>query len=225
MLFNNPTNPFDRNGNGDNVDTANCDDPNDTSPTATSAASTASTGASRSPAGDESNGSRPLVAGFITLDQALTNEQRALLGCGPFYASRCDSSLPFRDFSRGLYFGNYGGLDFMNMEASRAGAVVARRRRQSHRAITSTSTGHPARHRRLGAGAEPAGTIAATSPDPSTAASAARSARASWCDSSRRAQAAGLPRRAVADRHAGRPATRWWSSSSRRATCRRSTAA
>ena len=28
-----------------------------------------------------------------TLDATLTNEQRALLGCGPFYASRCDTSL------------------------------------------------------------------------------------------------------------------------------------
>jgi hypothetical protein len=32
--------------------------------------------------------------GFLTLDSTLTNEQRALLGCGPFYGTRCDSGAP-----------------------------------------------------------------------------------------------------------------------------------
>ena len=47
-----------------------------------------------------------------SLDATLTNEQRALLGCGPFYGTRCDSSL-----ADGVY-GAYGGLDLMNAEAS-----------------------------------------------------------------------------------------------------------
>jgi hypothetical protein len=29
---------------------------------------------------------------FLTLDSSLTNEQKALLGCGPFFGTRCDSS-------------------------------------------------------------------------------------------------------------------------------------
>src|SRR4030095_5709950 len=28
---------------------------------------------------------------FLTLDSTLTNEQRALIGCGPFFSTRCDS--------------------------------------------------------------------------------------------------------------------------------------
>ncbi|HVN37368.1 MAG TPA: PEP-CTERM sorting domain-containing protein [Myxococcota bacterium] len=60
----------------------------------------------------------PTVAPFVTLDKALTNEERALAGCGPFYASRCDSSLRFRDASHGVSFGGFGGLDLLNGEAS-----------------------------------------------------------------------------------------------------------
>jgi hypothetical protein len=51
---------------------------------------------------------------LLTLDSVLTNEQRALLGCGPFYGTRCDSSV--EDAAYG--FGTAGGIDFMNMEAS-----------------------------------------------------------------------------------------------------------
>ena len=47
-----------------------------------------------------------------TLDNTLTNEQRALLGCGPFWGIRCDSAQP-----SGIY-GRFGGVDFMNMEGS-----------------------------------------------------------------------------------------------------------
>jgi hypothetical protein len=47
-----------------------------------------------------------------SLDMALTNEQRGLLGCGPFYGTRCDSSVAT------TVFGNYGGIDFLNAEAS-----------------------------------------------------------------------------------------------------------
>jgi hypothetical protein len=58
------------------------------------------------------------VVPFVTLDKALTNEQRALGGCGPFYASRCDSSLPYRDSAKGIAWGGFGGLDLLNGEAS-----------------------------------------------------------------------------------------------------------
>ncbi|MGH0031356.1 MAG: DUF1302 family protein [Myxococcota bacterium] len=63
---------------------------------------------------------------FQTLDNSLTNEQRALLGCGPFYGTRCDSSanvnpLPVfpGDTNRDpRVYARAGGLDFLNMEAS-----------------------------------------------------------------------------------------------------------
>ena len=60
----------------------------------------------------------PAVMPFVTLDKALTNEQRALGGCGPFYASRCDSSLPYRNSPQGIAWGAFGGLDLLNAEAS-----------------------------------------------------------------------------------------------------------
>jgi len=59
-----------------------------------------------------------VVQPFVTLDKALTNEERALGGCGPFYASRCDSSLRYRNTAQGLSFGGFGGLDLLNGEAS-----------------------------------------------------------------------------------------------------------
>jgi len=51
---------------------------------------------------------------LLSLDSVLTAEQRALLGCGPFYGTRCDSSR--RDRSVGLSEG--GGIDLLNTEAS-----------------------------------------------------------------------------------------------------------
>jgi len=105
-LFNDPVlNAFDANGDGV-VNRVGCDDPD-----------------------PESNydcdlrgfdGFDGRVAGFpnltvfvpTTLDNSLTNEQRALLGCGPFYGTRCDSAL-----DSGIY-GKYGGVDFLNMEGS-----------------------------------------------------------------------------------------------------------
>jgi hypothetical protein len=51
---------------------------------------------------------------LLSLDSVFTSEQRALLGCGPFYGTRCDSSR--RDRSSGISEG--GGIDFLNMEAS-----------------------------------------------------------------------------------------------------------
>ena len=37
----------------------------------------------------------PTREDYFTLDSGLTNEQRALLGCGPFFGTRCDSSVTF----------------------------------------------------------------------------------------------------------------------------------
>ena len=73
----------------------------------------------------------------LSLDAALTNEQRALLGCGPFWASRCDTSLRARVGDRragtrvgsgGAFpganengdaiYGAFGGIDLLNAEAS-----------------------------------------------------------------------------------------------------------
>jgi hypothetical protein len=53
---------------------------------------------------------RPL----LSIDSTLTSYQRALFGCGPFYGTRCDSSVPTPD---GI-FPAAGGLDFLNAEAS-----------------------------------------------------------------------------------------------------------
>ncbi|HEX5065091.1 MAG TPA: DUF1302 family protein [Myxococcota bacterium] len=131
QLYNNPLFPFDRNANGV-VDRTNCDD-------ATNLANCDLGGFDGFDGRVQITGRnpQPLTAGarnFITLDRALTNEQRALLGCGPFYGSRCDSSLRFRDSARTTYFGSYGGLDFMNMEAS---ALV-----QSWPGVDGTREGH-----------------------------------------------------------------------------------
>ena len=75
----------------------------------------------------------------MTLDSSLTNEQRALLGCGPFWGTRCDSAAAARDFdytgqagcqnvlfTRALFFDQVtpgslqrgGGIDLLNMEGS-----------------------------------------------------------------------------------------------------------
>lgn len=62
-----------------------------------------------------------------TLDNSLTNEQRALLGCGPFWATRCDTAASFGNY------GAFGGIDLLNAEAS---ALV-----QSWPGIEGTPTG------------------------------------------------------------------------------------
>jgi hypothetical protein len=71
----------------------------------------------------------------ITPDQSLTNEQRALLGCGPFWGTRCDTAVDSVLDRKGTddqnddevvpltlkgsrIHGRFGGLDFLNMEAS-----------------------------------------------------------------------------------------------------------
>jgi len=56
----------------------------------------------------------------------MTNEQRALLGCGPYYGTRCDTAVKVPPIFPGLdicsVFGTActqgGGIDFLNMEAS-----------------------------------------------------------------------------------------------------------
>ncbi len=83
----------------------------------------------------------PTREDYFTLDSGLTNEQRALLGCGPFFGTRCDSSVTFEvndcdpltlegctvfEASRRLFFDAVipgtaqpgGGIDLLNMEAS-----------------------------------------------------------------------------------------------------------
>ncbi|MEE8474096.1 MAG: DUF1302 family protein [Myxococcota bacterium] len=61
---------------------------------------------------------------FLTLDSTLSNEQKALLGCGPFFGTRCDSSdaivlydaLGVEQDVPLIPAG--GGIDFLNAEAS-----------------------------------------------------------------------------------------------------------
>ena len=78
---------------------------------------------------------------YVTLDSGLTDEQRALLGCGPFFGTRCDSSVTFAindcdpltlegctvfEASRLAFYDDVipgtaqpgGGIDLLNMEAS-----------------------------------------------------------------------------------------------------------
>jgi len=72
---------------------------------------------------------RPALDDMMTLDSTMTNEQRALLGCGPYYGTRCDSSAI--DETATFLYGTQvicrflgsgctpgGGIDFLNMEAS-----------------------------------------------------------------------------------------------------------
>ncbi|MCH8890050.1 MAG: hypothetical protein IH827_03060 [Myxococcales bacterium] len=83
----------------------------------------------------------PTREDYFTLDSGLTNEQRALLGCGPFFGTRCDSSVTFAtndcdpltlegctvfEASRLAFYDDVipgtaqpgGGIDLLNMEAS-----------------------------------------------------------------------------------------------------------
>jgi hypothetical protein len=55
---------------------------------------------------------------LLSLDSVLSPEQRALLGCGPFYGTRCDSSRRDRGAGTGVPFPEGGGVDFLNAEAS-----------------------------------------------------------------------------------------------------------
>jgi hypothetical protein len=61
---------------------------------------------------------------LLSLDSVLTAEQRALLGCGPFFGTRCDSSrldraaVPGFPPGSGAGFPEGGGVDLLNAEAS-----------------------------------------------------------------------------------------------------------
>jgi hypothetical protein len=65
---------------------------------------------------------------MLTLDQSLSNEQRALYGCGPFLGTRCDSArggivispfIPSQMVNyQGRGFAPGGGIDLLNTEAS-----------------------------------------------------------------------------------------------------------
>jgi hypothetical protein len=63
---------------------------------------------------------------WLTADSTLTAEQRALLGCGPFFGTRCDSSAVVSDVNiqglpvteRVTLYGQGGGLDPLNADAS-----------------------------------------------------------------------------------------------------------
>ena len=97
---------FDRNGDA-SIDATGCDDPDP------------SVQQSCDLAGFDGFDGRADPFGFTnsavvvqTLDDSLTNEQRALGGCGPHYGTRCDSSA-----ASGIH-GALGGLDWLNAEAS-----------------------------------------------------------------------------------------------------------
>ena len=84
----------------------------------------------------------PTWEDYFTLDSGLTSEQRARLGCGPFFGTRCDSSVTFAindcdpltlgegctvfEANRHAFYDDVlpgtaqpgGGIDLLNMEAS-----------------------------------------------------------------------------------------------------------
>ena len=106
-VFNDPRAPLDRNGNGVVDNGAGCADDDPTTPCDLGGFD-----------GFDTRTTRAAAPGVPTLDSSLTNEQRALLGCGPFFGTRCDTSA--RETAT-LHFpqsGAYGGIDFLNMEAS-----------------------------------------------------------------------------------------------------------
>ncbi len=69
----------------------------------------------------------PQRVDWLTMDSTLTNEQRAALGCGPFFGTRCDSGTggifptPASPQARNYQFFGFGfggGFDALNAEAS-----------------------------------------------------------------------------------------------------------
>jgi len=106
-LFNDPDAPFDRNGNGAADNGAGCADADPATPCDLGGFD-----------GFDTRTARARFPGAPTLDSSLTNEQRALLGCGPFYGTRCDSSARETTTFQFPQSGPFGGIDFMNMEAS-----------------------------------------------------------------------------------------------------------
>ncbi|HKA13698.1 MAG TPA: DUF1302 family protein [Myxococcota bacterium] len=106
-LANNPQAPFDRNANGVVDNGAGCADDDPSTPCDLGGFD-----------GFDTRTVRARFPGAPTLDSSLTNEQRALLGCGPFYGVRCDSAARETNTLQFPQSGPFGGLDFMNMEAS-----------------------------------------------------------------------------------------------------------
>jgi hypothetical protein len=106
-LANDPQAPFDRNGNGAVDNGPGCADGDPSTPCDLGGFD-----------GFDTRTVRASFPGAPTLDSSLTNEQRALLGCGPFYGVRCDSTVRETTTLQFPQSGPFGGLDFMNMEAS-----------------------------------------------------------------------------------------------------------
>jgi hypothetical protein len=132
------TAPFDRNNNG-SVDVAGCADEDPATP-----CDLGGFDGVRTLTDEIMRGLIPAAANIdtITLDQSLTNEQRALLGCGPFWGTRCDTSVdsvldrngtddPNDDaivqltLEGSRVYGRFGGIDFLNGEASAMFEAVA----------------------------------------------------------------------------------------------------
>jgi hypothetical protein len=106
-LANDPQAPFDTNGNGVIDNGAGCADDDPATPCDLGGFD-----------GFDTRTVRARFPGTPTLDSSLTNEQRALLGCGPFFGVRCDSAARETSTLQFPQSGAFGGLDFMNMEAS-----------------------------------------------------------------------------------------------------------
>ncbi|MEE9606482.1 MAG: hypothetical protein V3U03_01995, partial [Myxococcota bacterium] len=62
----------------------------------------------------------PGLDDILTLDSTLTSPQRGIIGCGPLYGTRCDTSLPFSEVVVGfpLTYPEGGGLDPLNTEGN-----------------------------------------------------------------------------------------------------------
>jgi hypothetical protein len=106
-LANDPEAPFDQNANGAVDNGPGCADDDPATPCDLGGFD-----------GFDTRTVRARFPGTPTLDSSLTNEQRALLGCGPFYGVRCDSAARETTTLQFAQSGAFGGLDFMNMEAS-----------------------------------------------------------------------------------------------------------
>ena len=106
-LFNDPAAPFDSNANGLVDNAAGCADDDPATPCDLGGYD-----------GFDTRTQRARFPGQPTLDSSLTNEQRALLGCGPFYGTRCDSSSRETTTADFPQSGPFGGIDLLNAEAS-----------------------------------------------------------------------------------------------------------
>ena len=106
-LANDPQAPFDRNDNGAVDNGPGCADDDPSTPCDLGGFD-----------GFDTRTVRARFPGAPTLDSSLTNEQRALIGCGPFYGVRCDSAARETNTLQFPQSGPFGGIDFMNMEAS-----------------------------------------------------------------------------------------------------------